>query len=214
MLSTTFSVFKNIALQLLMLVLIGLPNNCFSQKFEKKGNVVTYRGNKFTFSPPGKKETITVTDPITGKKVTKTTTIDPTLIRMNKLKIYKFDEVTVQPAPTDGPVETFVIKGLTTELNKLPDGIYFVDLFNIVIDNKGKIVYYEYGGIIPQDTKFKIPDYVSMPAGKKIDSLINAAPAYAPGEMNGKTVVVRTNAFYDTYRITVKNHRISITRPQ
>jgi hypothetical protein len=203
----------NRSLKFLPLALcLALSLSGHAQKFEKNGNVVTYRGNRFEFSKAGEVETQTITDPVTGKTVKKEVTKDALPVKMNKERIYNYDEVTLPPMPANGKevLQVYVIKGVLNDLAKLPDNIYYIDLSNVIIDSKGKPVYYEYGGIIAKDNKTKVSADVKSAVDKKIDDLINRAPNYMPGKVNGYRVTVRTDIFYDTYKVQVKKHKAGL----
>ena len=61
---------------------LALSLSGHAQKFEKNGNVVTYRGNRFEFSKAGEMEMQTITDPVTGKTVKKKMTKDVLPVKM------------------------------------------------------------------------------------------------------------------------------------
>ena len=186
----------------------------FSQKFEKSGNIVTYRGNKFEYLPDGVPDTQMVKDPVSGKEVTRVTTKDPIPVKMNGARIYNTDEITLKPSPVgDNPsLELYIFKGLSTDLNKLPDGNYYLYVSNVIIDNKGKVVYYEYDGISSERNKTKIPADVKKAIASKIDPLINKAAAFKPGKVNGYAVIVRSDIMLSMFTIVVKKHKAAFTR--
>jgi hypothetical protein len=106
-------------------------------------------------------------------------------------------------------------------LSKLPDGDYFLDIDNIIIDTKGKIVYYDYQGIFDKpltnkemsdgvkQTYLQIADDIKKPLGKKIEKLFTNAPVCKPGQKDGKPVISRTDINFYGYRITVKSHAVT-----
>ncbi len=199
---------------LALICLLCFSRNSFSQKFERNGNKVTYRGNTFEYAPAGKIDTVILIDPVTGKEIIKTTTIDPMPIKMNGIKIYNTDEVTERPATlaANGSFEDYMFKNLSAEFNKLPDGAYSFYINNIVVDKKGKTIYYEYGGIKAEDRKTQIPPAVKTAIDKKVDPLINKAPALTPGKVNKEPVLVRTDILLDLYKIEVRDHKTTVTK--
>jgi hypothetical protein len=187
-------------------------HNSFSQQFERNGNIVTYRGNKFEYSVP-RIETVAVTDPVTRKTTTQKIAYDAVPVKMNGVKIYNSDEVTQKPVQVDERVSlpVYVLKGLNSEFSKLPDGRYLVYVSNIIVDNKGKVVYYEYEGIASERSKVKIPDSVKNAIDVKIDPLATRL-VFKPGRMNDKPVTVRTDIDFGMFTIVVKKRKATVTR--
>jgi hypothetical protein len=198
---------------LLIITLLGTFHG-FSQEFVRNGNIVTYRGNKFEYLPQGQPDTQTIVDPVTNKKVVKITTKDPVPTKMNGIRIYNTDEVDAKPAPAEkiGTLELYIVKGLSTELNKLSNGNYFLYVSNVIVDDKGKVVYYEYDGLTSERNKNKISADVKKALEKQIDPLLNSAPGFTPGKLKGRPVIVRTDIMLSMFRIAVKNHKATMVR--
>ena len=201
-------------ISMIFVCLACFPKNSFSQKFERNGDVVTYRGNKFEYLQNSIADTQIVTDPVDGHKVMKITTKDPIPTKMNGIKIYNTDEVTHKPVPVSDKMslELYIFKGLSNELNKLPDGSYYLYISNIIIDNKGKLVYYEYDGLTSRKNKPKVPVDIKKAIDNKIDALMNKAPAFNPGSVNDHNVIVRTDIMLSMFTIVVKKHKAIFTR--
>ena len=202
-----------------LVCLLCFSKDSFSQKFEKKGNVVTYRGNKFTLiALPN--DTVTMIDPVTGKEVTKIImhdTIPNYPDKVNGEKIYP--NWTLQTPATvnaaNGKIEEYLVKKLTPTFNKLPDGNYYLDISNVVVDKNGKVIYYNYGGFREydhnddNDSNPKIPKNILDAISKKIDPLMANAPKMNPGKVDGKNVFVVSDVSMAFYGITVKDHQTS-----
>ena len=184
--------------------------SAFSQKFVKNGNVVTYRGNRFEMSDT-RTDTISMTDPVSGKEIMQVATRNAIPVKVNNEKIYNSDEVTSRAASfsANGSLEDYLFKHLATELDKLPDGTYVLDLYNIVLDSKGRIVFYEYNGITNYDNKGTIPAEIMKAIDKKIDPALYGAPAMKPAKIDGKGVYALTDILLSLYKVEVKNHRSS-----
>ncbi len=195
---------------LLLITALGYATHTSAQTFERKGNVVTYRGNKFLYSPQGKKDTIRVTDPITNKKIVKVEEVESRPIKMNADKIYNGDELSMLPLPNgkEGDAERSILKGLQIDLDKLPDGKYYLDLFNVILDKRGKICFYEYKGLLSHNNKVKIPADIAKSIDSKIDSLVMRIPGYKPGRRDDVgNVVSNTGIYMSFYTINVKKHK-------
>jgi len=188
----------------------GCTMHTSAQTFERKGNIVTYRGNKFLYSPKDLKDTITVTDPVTGQKMVKITAIESRPVKMNGEKIYYGDEMSMLPIPEgkEGDAERGILKALQADLNKLPDGKYYLDLFNVITDKKGKVVFYEYNGLISHNNKLKIPADITKSINSRIDSLVINISPYKPARAgNSRNVVGNTGMYMSFYTIVVKKHK-------
>src|ERR1035437_535461 len=73
---------------LALVCIICFSKNSFSQKFDRKGNIVTYRGNTFEYYQNPKVDTQKILDPVTGKWITRIITREPIPVKMNGNKIY------------------------------------------------------------------------------------------------------------------------------
>jgi len=201
---------------LLLLPLLLIAATCFTrnttataQDFKKNGNTVTYRGNKITLSEP-KADTIIVTDPVTGNELMQVRKTDPTPLKINGQKIYNLDEVTTLPKRKDKmySIEEHLLSNLALAFNSFPDGSYRVQMADVVIDTKGKMAYFDYGGLSYTDRgaqNYTVPDDLVKKIGKELDG--NALLAeMKPATFNGKNVAVHSDIYLAKYKFTVKNH--------
>ena len=152
--STLASGKKIIAVPLIALFAILFTNYAYSgpkdNEKQVKGNITTFRGNKFEKEMLN--DTTTVVDPVDGKEFKVVTTREK-LIKMNGEKIYQENpENSNADNPTikygEGKLEKYLTDKIRNEINKLGDGTYKIDVFDIVVDAKGKVVYYENNGLI------------------------------------------------------------------
>lgn len=213
---------------LVILPLCMLAIACFSKngsawghQFERNGNTVTYKGNKFILSEP-KIDTIILIDPVTGQEQTQYRTFDPQPITMNGNKIYSeatapYNEENITPRyyASNATLEEYVLKNIAGGLNSLPDGDYNLRISNIVVSENGKVVYYDYGGVerkfYPNTWKPVAKDSVKqITAG--IDKFLNDAPALSPGTLKGKAVPAILPTEFSRVNIIVKNHQATIKK--
>ena len=208
---------------LALVCIICFSQNSFSQKFERNGNVVTYRDNKFELSKP---DTIYVDlpDPVSGKTERKMLIRDPYPIKMNGKPIFQSPEQIISKPDTtvgsvfnEGPginnnsLKEYLFSNLKEYLAKLKDTTYSFSMINIVIDDKGKIVYYEYGGInIISNTDngnklTKIERSLDNKITKKIQELMENAPIHNPASVNNKDV---PSLISSGGNFTIKGHKI------
>lgn len=152
-------------LPIAMVSIFCFSQNGFSQKFDRKGNVVTYRGNKFVFSEQ-RTDTIELMDPVTGAKTTSVMVIDAEPQSMNGKPIPVRDNQMAPPA-YEGKYKNlrwYMLAKMQAELAKLPDGIYKLDVTNIVIDEQGRIVYFDYREMLRDRTvDTRKPDMIGQP---------------------------------------------------
>jgi BlaR1 peptidase M56 len=188
----------------------------FSQQFTQHGNKIAYRGNSFELSKPGI-DTFTLIDPVTGKEMIKYVQVQPKPISMNGRKIYTNNELTTPPQPyaTDGLMEDHLLKGLTKELDQMPNGTYALDIYYIVFDEKGKVVFYKTDGLHNandyNDKAKNVPEGLKKAINKKVDQLLHDAPAVQPGTLKGKNVISKSEISLSNYKITVKDHKTTIS---
>jgi hypothetical protein len=200
---------------LALVCVICFSKNSFSQKFERKGNMVTYRGNTFEYYQDPRVDTQIITDPVTNQQITRYIKFDPVPVKMNGTRIYGNNQtgsLTSSPEPyaKNGSVEDYLFRNLAKTLDRLPDGIYRIELNNVVVDTKGKIVYYEYGGIT--NANKNTPADIEKALPEEIDHLLNNVPAMKPGKMQNNNVISTSDIFLREYKIEVKDHKSTVSK--
>lgn len=209
--STTVSKIKVLLIMpVLAVCIICFSKNSFAQKFQRNGNVVTYRGNTFEYEPPSKADTQTMKD-ASGETIVRYITKNPIPIKFNGKKLCTTDDVTSRPEPKEKyrTIESHLLNGLSAEFAKLPDGGYWIDLTNVVLNDYGKVIYYEYNGFEANSKSPKVSADIAKAIAGKIDDLMMTAPQYVPAKINGKAVPVRTDVVTTEYKIEVTDHHPS-----
>ena len=125
---------------------ICFTQNSFSQRFEKNGNFVTYKGNKFEMSKSWA-DSIVVTDPYTGYEKMKITQTGPKPLKMNGRAILIITDQTPYFTGNEKDLRDYLVLNLKNELTTLGDGMYTLNIYDIVVDENGKIVYFDYKDI-------------------------------------------------------------------
>lgn len=122
---------------------ICFTNNGFSQRFERNGNFITYQGNKFEMSK-STTDSIFIIDPVTGKELLKIVQTDPKPIKMNGRDIAIQTDQSPYYTGSEKDLREYLLRNLKEELTKLDDGPYTLNIKDIVVDENGKIVYFDY----------------------------------------------------------------------
>lgn len=120
-----------------------------------------------------------------------------------------------------GGIKEYLLSNMKDEIAKLDDGSYVLHLDNIVMDERGAIVYYEYNGLTgakpfaqapPGQEEKNIAPEVSKSTndefGKKVSALMENAPLHGPANFKGYPVpyLINSIAFWNSF--TVKNHKL------
>lgn len=219
--STASKIKMLIFVPLALICMLCFSKNIFSQKFEKNGNIVTYRENKFEMSTPVY-DTMILVDPVDGHEIMKVVEKHPSPIKMNGNKIYNTDDfanpnlklgtpANVKSGSDDYSVREYLMNNLKDELRQLPDMQYEITVDNVVLDETGKIVYFENGGISvyykadSAKTDKPLQDKIS----KKITELLYDAPLHSFAIINGQTHVpyILTGVAF-LHPFTIKNHKL------
>lgn len=163
----------------LLLSLLCFTKNAFSgEEPQKEGNKITYKGNVFELQefPP---DTSIVVDPVTGEERIIITRMDgPGFIKkMNNEEVYNTSHqgATIEMRNSENRLKVEIGLALSNYVKKLGKGNYVYDLDNVVVDKKGKIVYYELQGIEPYMNRYgqnadetPVPDDVRTEIDKMI----------------------------------------------
>lgn len=225
--TTTLAKSKQLLLlPVLAIAMLSFTENAFTRDTPKReGNKVTYGGNVIEFSESGPSDTMMVQDPKTGEIKMIITSIDPKPQLINGERIYTSDELegergqnrryTKPSAFSSAAMKEYLLGNMKKELKKLDDGDYRLIVENIVIDNKGKLVYFEFGGlkkVIKLEGKKQKTEGIDKKTEeifvKKVAILINSAPTHTPAIYDGNEVNSSINNwdFYNSF--TIKNKKL------
>ena len=133
------------------LVFVLIAATSLAQKAPRpKNEFVVMHGRKFVMQLP-KTDTVILIDPITGEELTKTYTQTPCPTYVDRKKVYqpselkeqaKFRKDSVKPS-----LEEYVLNGLKSTLSTLQDGEYILNIKHVIVDTKGRVIYYQCEGI-------------------------------------------------------------------
>ena len=200
---------------LALVCIVCFSKNSFSQRFVKNGNKVTYRGNTFELSK-ATFDTMTLIDPVTGSEIVKVVQHDPQPIKMNGKQIPT--DVDKNPVYTgsEKDLRDYLLKNMKDVLSKLDDGQYWLDISNILIDEHGRIVYFDYSEMKRSKTAGEVNDANFGTINKnlqeeiydKVCRLMEVAPGFQPGTIGGKKAVSYYHLvdFWNNFKI--QNHKV------
>jgi hypothetical protein len=199
---------KTLVLSVAVLSAVIIPRAAFSQLSPQNGGWVTRNGNAFEMSA-AHRDTIVLVNPVTDEEEIKIREIDAQPVKMNGIKIVrKADKAPYFTAP-DKNIGSYLIKRIDRELAQLPDGTYVLQLNNVIIDEKGRVVYFDYGGLKPADSKGaqSIDEILQNNIRTKVQELMSKAPAYIPAALNGQNVPAYAGE-YANELFAVKDHKV------
>lgn len=201
---------------LLLTCLVCFAQNAMSYKKERRGDIVTYRGNKFELSKQRPGDTVYVENPATGQMDMRVTTMSQHPIKMNGAEIIDIEEVSTKPEPAikEKTLREYLQNRLQNELSQLPAGRYRLAIDYIVVDANGHIAYYDFDGIetARNGTATKpgtIDDKLAKRINEKTEKLL-VDLKITPAKYKGKNVPCLTNAgkvFDCSTAIEVKDNR-------
>jgi hypothetical protein len=201
--------FENTIIGILALMTVFVGNPASAQDFKKEGNVVTYNGNKITLSA-SERDTIVVVDPITNEEIMQVRVKDPRPLLVNGKKIYQHEFVTAMPSRKEKnfSLEEQLATNLALKFNSFPDGNYRVYASSFVLDDQGKVVYFEYSHLSARDDQGKelpVTDEQKQIIGKEIAGNCRLV-TMNPAKLDGKPVALLSDLYLQDYKFTVRNH--------
>jgi len=154
------------------------------------GNITTFKGNKFRWVDLNTfvTDTIIITDPATGQNLTqiseryKRAYID----QINKDTVFDNQSPLITPAQYRAQNKSFdaALNEVFKELNpKSSDTINEINIMHVVIDQRGKIAYYDLEYHCESSGAKSIPYW-----DKKVEEALNKLPAWLPGLKDGTPV--------------------------
>lgn len=111
-------------------------------------------------------------------------------------------------------LEQFLFSKLRDDVSKLEDGIYTFGVSNVVIDEQGRIAYYETKGIShvgPRDLVPAISEGLKKPIDQKTVDVLESGLHFRPALKDGKPANVRLD--FELHQIEVKGHTARLREP-
>ena len=157
----------------------------------RRGNEVTFKGNTFLWQPE-LSDTTTVLDPTNGDTTSVVTHTNSKIIGMNKDEVYYYPgtEDMQHAAAVWGTFMDYLNGAFKKRVKDIPESLMLVGIEHIVLDETGKIVFYE-TRYMASGSDGRLAD-MSANLGSKydkvIDELIEAGPRWKPMEQDGQKV--------------------------
>lgn len=142
--------------------------NMTDDKPVKNGNIVTYKGNVIELAPIAY-DTFYISLEGSDKRSMKIVKKESTPMTLNQKKIFHEDLADRNPqfAAPYKDLRDYLLKNMKNELINLPEGSYKMHISNVVTDENGKLVYFEYSGITRGRTSEELGITNNAAAGAK-----------------------------------------------
>lgn len=178
---------------------------CTSFSVSAQVSTINYKGN--VLEVKNMADTTEILDPVTMETLWEIRNPNPIPLKLNNMNIYADNEVEQRPSVSGDKVRRYIIQQLSSQLKS--DGEYRLMLDNIIVSDKGKIVYYNFNGIEKKATiqsdqfdntnsghrnvaitwRWKEADKnLSTKLSAQIEKAIDKAPAYKPAMVYNQPV--------------------------
>jgi hypothetical protein len=180
---------------------------CFSSylpfnKSERGGQLITFKGNKIELSTKEYRGTIIMGNNSSPR--TDSLFYDPVPVKLNGDKIYSCAKDAEQPifAGKEHDLWNYLFSKLQRNFEELPDGYYPLHLYNVVIDENGKLAFYQFEGVSNIDN---LAASKRKSISEKIKELLDKSPEIKPAKVNGNNVAYWWSELGNEF-IIVNNH--------
>lgn len=106
-------------------------------------STINYKGNVLEVKNAA--DTIEILDPVTTEVMTVIENPNPIPLKLNNMNIYAVNEVEQRPSVSSDKIRRYIIQQLSEHFKR--DGEYRLMLDNIIISDKGKVVYHNFNGV-------------------------------------------------------------------
>lgn len=184
----------------------------YEKKFDEQKHTVTFRGNVFGLPTTIEKDTVMV-DMGNGQKQMTVFEQDPYIpISMNGIPVTDADNVGTAPRLKNGAdFPTLLFQKVEKQIEQLPDGDYMFNILTMIVDPSGNLVYFDMGGIYPNERTLKDPEATKIikAINSSCERYINETNwEFLPGTKDGKPILCKTNGGFNLQRqIKVTNHK-------
>ncbi len=199
---------------LLLVLFMACVTRSVAQLAPGSGDLITFGGNQFLMSKETR-DTLVVVDPITEEEVWKAGVHEPEPLTMNGQKIYRAIDLTSTPlynrSPGVSSFEEYVLKSVMPGFSGFPPGPYRLGLRHVVIDRKGKVVYYKLDRIDRTEVwrTVRLGNDTLEIIARKIDEAMKKTPPFKPATLKGQKVAALYESWFPNMRIFVENEKVT-----
>lgn len=189
-----------------------VAHNAYAQK-QPTIQHITFKGNVFEVLESA--DTAEMLDPVTNEVELVYLNPNPLPLKFNNMHIYSKDDVEKQSSVNGDIFSRYLLQALSKQLAAFADGEYRVLLTNVIISDKGKVVYYNFDGFEkkaiketytagtdpePGKPKGKVFEQIKWNkvykeqqelVSKTVGNAIEKAPTYQPATVKGYPVPYR-----------------------
>ncbi len=191
---------------LLFIFLLAVSSCASAQQFWAKNSFFARKGCKYT---PGKIfiDTVATIDPATGMEIFEAREDPSYPLAINGNRIYDIDEVDtpVQVEDQQLSLDEYMLERLKPLLNASRFNEYAasvrLNLRGIVIDEHGKVVFYEYYGLKGITAENRVKKLTPMEFPEKLNKFMSELPLMKPAMVGGKNVMSYSGIDLHHYKI-------------
>ena len=175
---------------------------------------VTRNGSKFVIRKSEFRGMINRTDPETGAKYADSVFNDAIPLKIDGRTIYGYHDTTIilpQYTGHEKTVWSALLSNISQTLGSLPDGKYFAGISSPVVDESGRLVYYEFDCVVEITDKGRVKarHYEFGDAIRHELDLLYTNVKIKPASLKGKAVPYFWMEI-EGRRFEVKNHVVTI----
>lgn len=156
----------------------------YAQQKQPVITTITHKGN--VFEVMNSADTFLALDPVTNEVGTVIENPNPIPLKLNNMNIYSKSDVEKHPSVNGTTLRNYILQTIGKQL---ADGEYRLLLSNVILNEKGKIVYYNYDGVEKKTSTSAKKD--ATITTKIIDNLMDKTPAYKPAVVYNNAVPYR-----------------------
>ena len=175
---------KVLAMATLIMSLIGSYTHSVAQEFERRDDKVMRKGLDFTFTESKEGSFTAVNKNSKAVHVARTIQLPASV---NGEQVYTHTDV--QASYPDSSLRTYLMKNMASELSKLDDGEYTLNLRDILVDASGVIVFFGYEGIRSIPPAAPLAQEKQIDLFNKLSAVMDNAELFKPSMLQGKKVV-------------------------
>ncbi|WP_118952635.1 M56 family metallopeptidase [Taibaiella helva] len=182
------------------LLLAARPSE--SDERVRVGDKTRFRGHDFYWAPNAV-DSVMIEDPRTGEIIVKRLEREGGISRMDKDSVYSNDDPAVVKAhfnKNGKEIYDYANDLFHRQFPNIPDSFFTIAVHNIVIDEKGKIRYYDIQ-CVTDNAAFENGSTQPLIAGyiRTLGKIMDESPAWQPGKVGNKEVKVRLEGGFNVH---------------